>query len=272
MAKTGLCSVESGNVPGQEPRSRGDWTEMTDPLVLLDLLVRVLSAIVLGAVIGLERQWRLRTAGIRTNALVSVGAALFVILGAVGLPGQTADPTRVAAQVVSGIGFLGAGVILRDGFNIRGLTTAATLWCAAAVGSLAGAGLEVMAALGAAVIVATNTFLRPIGRMINRRMTPDPIAAMQDDGITGVDYILEVLTTEKSEQRVRALVVQALNHPELTLKSVKVHTSKGSEVRVIAGVAAADSAHVGVLEQAVQRLSLDPKVVGSKWWQEEEDD
>ncbi len=81
-----------------------------------------------------------------------------------------------------------------------------------------------------------------------------------------------MLTTEKSEQRVRALVVQALNHPELTLKSVKVHTSKGSEVRVIAGVAAADSAHVGVLEQAVQRLSLDPKVVGSKWWQEEEDD
>jgi putative Mg2+ transporter-C (MgtC) family protein len=104
---------------------------VTDPGVILDLTFRIFVAIALGAAIGLERQWRLRTAGIRTNALVSVGAALFVIVGAVGLGGPNADPTRVAAQVVSGIGFLGAGVILRDGFNIRGLTTAATLLCAA---------------------------------------------------------------------------------------------------------------------------------------------
>jgi putative Mg2+ transporter-C (MgtC) family protein len=102
---------------------------VTPPDVLLDMLFRVATAIVLGASIGLERQWRLRTAGIRTNALVSVGAALFVIVGAVGLGHDAgADPTRVAAQVVSGIGFLGAGIILRDGLNIRGLTTAATLW------------------------------------------------------------------------------------------------------------------------------------------------
>nr|WP_051845437.1 MgtC/SapB family protein [Streptomyces sp. NRRL S-813] len=125
---------------------------------------------VLGAAIGLERQWRLRNAGIRTNALVSVGASLFVVMGAVGLGENSgADPTRVAAQVVSGIGFLGAGVILRDGVNIRGLTTAATLWCAAAIGSLAGAGMEVVALIGCGAIIATNTLLRPLVRIVDGR-------------------------------------------------------------------------------------------------------
>lgn len=245
---------------------------MTDPLVLLDLFVRVFCAVALGGAIGLERQWRLRTAGIRTNALVSAGAALFVILGAVALPGEVADPTRVASQVVSGIGFLGAGVILRDGFNIRGLTTAATLWCAAAVGSLSGAGMELMALIGAAIIVATNTLLRPLSRAINRRMAPDPAAPLEDDGISGADYMLEVVTAEKSEQRVRALVVQTLHHPQLTLRSVAVNLARDSRVRVLAAVTTHGPEQVVLLEQAVQRISLDPKVVGSRWWQEEDED
>src|SRR6202035_5274009 len=100
--------------------------------VALNLFV----ALSLGAAIGVERQWRQRLAGLRTNTLVALGAASFVVFASL-FPGE-ASPTRVAAQVVSGIGFLGAGIIFREGLNVRGLNTAATLWCSAAVGLLAG--------------------------------------------------------------------------------------------------------------------------------------
>jgi putative Mg2+ transporter-C (MgtC) family protein len=101
--------------------------------------LNLLVAACLGAVIGLERQWRQRLAGLRTNTLVALGAAIFVTYSHV-VPDGVAD-TRIAAQVVSGIGFLGAGVIFKEGLNVRGLNTAATLWCSAAVGLLAGEGL-----------------------------------------------------------------------------------------------------------------------------------
>lgn len=247
---------------------------MTDPWQVLDLSFRILVAIGLGSAIGLERQWRLRTAGIRTNALVSVGAALFVIVGAIGIEGSNADPTRVAAQVVSGIGFLGAGVILRDGFDIRGLTTAATLWCAAAIGSLAGAGMEVMALIGAVSIIATNTLLRPLSRIVSSRKTPHPLAVDPgDDEEVPADYLLEVVTTEKSEPRVRGLVLQAVDRPEYTLRSLHIRKgTSGSERKVLAGISAQHAGETEGLEVAVQRISLDPKVTSSRWWPVETDD
>src|SRR5579871_6414241 len=100
--------------------------------------LRMLVAVLLGAAIGLERQWRQRLAGLRTNALVSLGAAGFVHISL--LNSTATDVTRIAAQVVSGIGFLGGGIILKEGLNVRGLNTAATLWCSAGVGTLAGLG------------------------------------------------------------------------------------------------------------------------------------
>ncbi|WP_218108972.1 MgtC/SapB family protein [Streptomyces sp. LUP47B] len=247
---------------------------MSDPGVTLGLALRILIAMVLGAAIGMERQWRLRTAGIRTNALVSVGASLFVVMGAVGLgenPG--ADPTRVAAQVVSGIGFLGAGVILRDGFNIRGLTTAATLWCAAAVGSLAGAGMEVMAIIGCVAIIATNTLLRPLGRFVNgrQRRLGAPLQQADDDDVP-TDFMLEVVTTDKSEPRIRALVLQAVDRPEYTLRSLDIRPGKSSQTKVMAGVSAQHAGDTAGLEVAVQRIGLDPKVTSSRWWPAETDD
>jgi putative Mg2+ transporter-C (MgtC) family protein len=247
---------------------------VTDPGVLLALAFRVLVAVVLGAAIGLERQWRLRTAGIRTNALVSVGASLFVVMGAVGL-GETsgADPTRVAAQVVSGIGFLGAGVILRDGFDIRGLTTAATLWCAAAVGSLAGAGMEVMALIGCVAIIATNTLLRPLGRRVNgHRRHAGTLLKQADDEDVPTDYMLEVVTTDKSEPHVRALVLQAVDRPEYILRSLDIRPGKSSQTKVLAGVSAQHAGDATGLKVAVQQISLDPKVTSSRWWPAEGDD
>ncbi|WP_244204167.1 MgtC/SapB family protein [Streptomyces africanus] len=247
---------------------------MSDPGVILGLAFRILVAMVLGAAIGMERQWRLRTAGIRTNALVSVGASLFVVMGAVGLgtdPG--ADPTRVAAQVVSGIGFLGAGVILRDGVDIRGLTTAATLWCAAAVGSLAGAGMEVMAVIGCVAIIATNTLLRPLGRFVNgRQRQAGSLLQQADDEDVPTDFMLEVVTTDKSESRIRALVLQAVDRPEYRLRSLDIRPGKSSQTKVMAGVSAQHAGDTAGLEVAVQRIGLDPKVTSSRWWPAETDD
>jgi putative Mg2+ transporter-C (MgtC) family protein len=123
-------------------------------------------ALFLGAFIGAERQWRQRMAGLRTNALVAAGAAMFVMLSA--LAAHSDHSFRIAGQVVSGIGFLGAGVILRNGLNIKGLNTAATLWCSVAIGTLAEYGMYGSAATGAVAVIAANVCLRPIGKALNR--------------------------------------------------------------------------------------------------------
>src|SRR5580704_19266374 len=134
---------------------------------LLPTALRLAVALFLGSAIGFERQWHQKMAGLRTNALVALGAAGFVVFS--GLVGA-GDPTRVAAQVVTGIGFLGAGVILREGVNVHGLNTAATLWCSAMVGSLAGAGFWLASALAGGFVVVTNLCLRPLVSRLNRRL------------------------------------------------------------------------------------------------------
>ncbi|WP_353170694.1 MgtC/SapB family protein [Acinetobacter rudis] len=133
----------------------------------IDTSISFLTAFILGGLIGFERQYRQRTAGLRTNVLVALGAAIFVDI-AVSLNGAD-GAVRVIAYVVSGIGFLGAGVIMRQEGNIHGLNTAATLWCSAAVGAAAGADLILEAILATIFILAANTLLRPIVQVIDRR-------------------------------------------------------------------------------------------------------
>ena len=132
-------------------------------------LLKLFTATALGGLVGVERQWRKQLAGVRTNALVSMGAACFTLFAA-HLPNPGVDSVaRVAAQVVSGIGFLGAGVIMRDGLNVHGLTTAATLWCSAALGVLCGAGLIDLAMFSTVFILLVNLALRPVSRAIDRQ-------------------------------------------------------------------------------------------------------
>lgn len=237
---------------------------MLDGILTLDLALRILLAIALGGAIGLERQWGVpRATGIRTNALVAVGSALFVIVGADGLSGGVgADPTRVAAQIVSGIGFLGAGVIIRDGFNIRGLTTAATLWCAAAVGSLAGAGLPWLALIGATAVVGTNVLLRPLGKLVNRR-TQNSFDGDTDDDISMHVYSVEATTNERSEQRIRALLLGEISRPDIVLRSLRVTTKSGARLLIRAVVSVPSD--VEALEEAVARIAMDPEVSSSRW-------
>src|SRR4051812_45946329 len=129
-------------------------------------------ALALGTLIGVERQWTQHPAGLRTNALVSLGAAMFVGLSAllVGEAGGGAgSKARIAAPVVSGLGLPGGGVILREGLNVHGLNTAATIWCSGAVGSLAGAGHPWAAVIGAAGVLFIHLALRPLVLWIDRR-------------------------------------------------------------------------------------------------------
>lgn len=137
----------------------------------IDFAIRMFAALFFGAAIGLERQWRQRMTGLRTNGLVAAGAAMFVMIG--GLIAGEGSQGRVAAYVVSGIGFLGGGVILKHGLHIRGLNTAATLWCTAAVGMVAGLGRVDLAAIGTAGVLVANLLLRPVGQRIHRTAAED---------------------------------------------------------------------------------------------------
>ncbi len=127
----------------------------------IDMVARLGVALACGLVLGAEREARSKVAGVRTHALVSVGAALFTIAGAYGFDGNS-DPTRVAAQVASGIGFIGAGAIMRSGFNITGITTASTLWLSAALGVAAGLGLYVVSLAAVAMALVLVISLGPL--------------------------------------------------------------------------------------------------------------
>lgn len=135
-------------------------------LTALDFLTRLGFAALLGIAIGFERQWRQRAAGLHTSSLVAVGAALFALLDQTLNAG---DATRIVAGVVTGVGFIAGGVILRSGVNVTGLNTAATIWATAAVGALAGFGLWPQGAAGAVAIVLLNVLLTPIADAINAR-------------------------------------------------------------------------------------------------------
>jgi putative Mg2+ transporter-C (MgtC) family protein len=146
-----------------------------------EALLRLALAAILGGLIGVERELREREAGLRTHLLVSLGSALFTIVGAYGFhaflaSGQSvvrADPTRIAAQIVTGIGFLGAGAIIRQGLSVRGLTTAATLWVVAAVGLAAGAGYYSAAVISTALVLLALYPLRIMAYRILRRFRPE---------------------------------------------------------------------------------------------------
>lgn len=197
-------------------------------------------------------------AGLQTMALVSMGSALFLILSAYSFGGE-GDRLRVAAQIVSGIGFLGAGVIMKQGLSVTGLNTAATLWSTAAVGALAGAWMWKEAITGTALIVAANSFLYPLAVVMDRksfrfgRETPP------------ADYLLEVSCQADAESGIRPLVVQAVTHPGFQLKSLRSFPTKDPDEVWLRSELTASARDDRPLEEAVSTLSLDPRVVAVRW-------
>lgn len=226
-----------------------------------DVAARLVVALLLGAVVGLERQYRQRAAGLRTNALVALGAAAFALIGF--SMGGEASPSRMAAQVVSGIGFLGAGAIMREGLNVKGLNTAATLWCSAAVGVACGAGLFAMAGLGAGLIVAVNMVIRPLVALIDRA----PAAGAEETR----SWRITATVAPESEAPVRMLLLKPIAASEARLQRLESEHLGGEgpprvalTARLVASGRAAE-----VLEAIVGRLSLEPAVTRAGWVEEE---
>jgi len=184
---------------------------------------RLAIAMALGLMIGFERQWRQKTAGLHTSTLVATGAALFTMVPA--LVGSD-DIMRVAAQIVTGVGFLAGGVILRDGFNVRGLITAATLWATAAVGVLVGEGLLFEAAVGAVSITLLNLFCVPLAEQIARI----PRASSQQETI----YTLRASCIQAMGSVVRDRIARQMETTSITLVSMSTSTPHDGTIEITA--------------------------------------
>lgn len=226
-------------------------------MLAVDLLTRVGLATVLGIAIGFERQWRSRMAGLQTMALVSMGSALFLILSAYSFD-QTGDRLRVAAQIVSGVGFLGAGVIMKQGLSVTGLNTAATLWATAAVGALAGAWMWREAVAGAAIVVAGNWFLQPLGSRMDR-------AHSKERDATPADYVLEVVCHRDVETETRALLGSALPEATFQLRAIRLNRAQGPDALELQAEFAAGARDDDSAVKAVRALSERPGVTSVRW-------
>jgi len=188
----------------------GQVEELRMNMDYYDFIVNVYSALGLGLLIGLEREFRQHPAGLRTNALVCVGSALFMSLTF--LLHDVGSPTRIASYIISGIGFLGGGVILKQGVNIRGMNTAATLWCSAAVGAICGAGHWGFAMTGAFTVLLVHLIFRPVSYWVLR---------LERFSEEEVNFKINVVITFGKDTAIRAVFVKFLElNPALSLKSL----------------------------------------------------
>ncbi len=223
---------------------------------LASFVLNIGVALTLGMVIGLERQFRQHPAGLRTNALVCLGAALFVSLAL--LIDHEAERARIAAQVVSGLGFLGGGVILREGLNVRGMNTAATIWCSGAIGTLAGSGRVVEGAVGAAAVLATNVVLRPIVQGIDSRMKT----------ATNVEtlYRVRVTCAEADEGVVRLVLMRHVNSQTgMVIQGLaRQNCDQAGRTMVVAEVFS-HQRDDKYLNELVSRLGIEPTVSAVSW-------
>lgn len=216
-------------------------------------LIRIGICFILSFIIGFERQYRRRTIGLRTNVLVCIGSFLFT---SVGFHFVDADITRIPAQIVSGMGFLGAGVILREGKNIRGLNTAATLWCNAALGVLTASGMIFEAVVGTLFILFSNVILRIFA---NR---------MVDKNNTTKKFILTIACSPKKAVVIRTLLLQRLNREEVMLDDIE-NISEEDKVKIIASIEISNNSAFKI-DKIMNRMSMEPDVYSVGWKKDKE--
>jgi len=223
---------------------------------VFEFTIRLFAALLLGAAVGVERQWRQKNAGLRTNTLVSLGAAAFVLLS-IEIGGDATG--RIASYVVSGIGFLGAGVIMKDGLNVHGLNTAATIWCSAAVGALSGLGLYAQASVVALAIIFTHLIFRPIGQKM-AFLTFNKSAASQ------TEYLLTIGCGIDIENHIRVLLMQMLSSNEkLLLFSLSSDDTLATNTVVIRAIVRAIGQQDSLIERMASRLTIEERVTKISW-------
>jgi putative Mg2+ transporter-C (MgtC) family protein len=225
-----------------------------NPASLADTFVVLAIAFVLGTVIGLERQYRQRTAGLRTNVLVAVGAAAFADIGLHLTGGEGA--TRIISYTVSGIGFLGAGVIMKEGTQVRGLNTAATLWCSAAVGACSGAGYAAEAILLTGFVLAGNTLLRPLVNYINRQP--------MDERVTEANYRVHTICDPAFVADARELLFSELELRNYPIREIEVLSDGEDEVE-LAAVLVPTTAEPAELDAVVTALEHRSGIASAAW-------
>lgn len=226
--------------------------------ILSAMFIDLLVTFVLGALIGIERQMRQRTAGLRTNTVVSVGAAIFVSLGTrlYQIDGGSQTPITVVAYVVSGIGFLGAGTIMKEGASVSGLNTAATLWGSGAVGACAGAGLAGEAGLAAVFVLAGNTLLRPVVNWINRR------PFHEESGEAA--YMVYILCAREDQSKVRDDIINILEAASYPPRQVSDHPFGDGDVEM-EFVLYATAVQADELDSVIEKAGLLPGVKQAFW-------
>jgi len=184
---------------------------------LKTFIIRILFCFILSILIGLERQFRHKTVGLRTNVLVSLGAFMFV---SISFNLSNVDTTRIAAQVVSGIGFLGAGIILKDGDRVKGLNTAATLWCVAAIGVLTALGLVIEAFICTLFILISNILLRILSNKIMSKIN------------TQESCVLDINCELSEEKNIKNFIIKLINRYNLNIKNFTKHTISDREINL----------------------------------------
>ena len=223
---------------------------------MLGFALYLVTALLLGALVGLERQWRQRMAGTRTNALVAAGASAFVMAGAL-LDHDPAASGRIASYVVSGVGFLGAGVIFKDGANVRGLNTAATIWCSAAIGVLCGLGYPHYAVLLAVAVLLANTVLRPLAYRLH------PVLPTAEPSETLYEIVLLCRSTD--EVHLRTYLLTTIAQEPATLQAIHSEDLEdGDRTRLRAEIATSGRQNA-VIERIAMRFSIEPEVTSLSW-------
>ena len=203
-------------------------------------IIRILFCFILSILVGLERQYRHKTVGLRTNVLVSLGAFMFVSMS---FNTVTSDTTRIAAQVVSGIGFLGAGIILKDGNRVKGLNTAATLWCVSAIGILTASGMIIEATIGTSFILISNILLRIISNKIMDKIK------------TNESCILDIKCETNEEKTIKNLIIRLTNKYNLNIKKFEKFKTSDEEINLKVNIISSDKVYFEEIAKVITTSS-----------------
>jgi len=211
---------------------------------LPQFVLHLSGATALGAIVGLEREWRQRMAGTRTNALVAAGASAFVMAG-------------VGPYVVSGVGFLGAGVIFKDAGSVRGLNTAATIWCSAGIGVLSGLDALPFAIFLTVAVLLTNIGLRPLAHRFH------PVLTSRENSDTLYEIVLACRCTD--ETHLRALLLGSMTQEPATLQAIHSDTEPGSDRTRLRAEISTRGKQDELIEKIALRLSVEPGIASMSW-------
>ncbi|MCD8199193.1 MAG: MgtC/SapB family protein [Phascolarctobacterium sp.] len=218
-----------------------------------DFIARIGLSLILGFFIGLERQLTGHSAGVRINVLICMGTAFFTLFPMIYGSGEV---FRVGSSIITGVGFLCSGVIFKDSGSVRGMNTAATLWCTAAIGILASTGMHLMAIIAASVLIASNLVLRSVSRKIN------PIRLEEE---SEKQYRISVICQEDAEQKIRQMLIKGNTCSTLYLNNLESGDVTGDKVEIVAEYFSTGKPKNDILEDIVSKILLLPEVVNAGW-------